>query len=95
MKISWSPQAREDIRQIFVYYQALNPAAAEKLIDAIVSAALLLEDYPHLGRGAEDGKIRFWQVPRLPYLLPYRIVENEIEISAVFDERQKRPDDWR
>ena len=60
MKISWSPQAREDIRQILAYYHAINPVAAEKLIDAIVSAAMLLEDYPHLGWGAESGKLRFW-----------------------------------
>jgi len=94
MKVFWSPEAREDIRQIYSYYAERNPVVAEKIIEAIISAAMLLEEYPHLGREADSGKLRLWQVPRHPYLLPYRVSDNKMEISAVFDERQKRPDEW-
>ena len=80
MKISWSPRAREDIERIYSYYLSLNPIAAKKLIDAIISAAMLLEDYPHLGRSAEVGELRFWQVPRMPYLLPYRLLGDKMKL---------------
>jgi hypothetical protein len=34
------------------------------------------------------------QVPGLPYLLPYRVSGETIEILAVFDERRERPVEW-
>ena len=94
MNVIWALQARIDLAQIRAYYVRLNPTAAEKLVDAIIAAAMQLEDFPQLGRGSDDGKIRLWQVVGLPYLLPYRHVGKDLEILAVFDERQKRPDEW-
>jgi toxin ParE1/3/4 len=93
MKLVWTRTARFDLKEISDYYSKLNPRAATGLIDAIISAAMQLEDFPELGRHSEVGKVRLWQVPGRPYLLPYRIVGNDVEILAVFDERQKRPDE--
>jgi toxin ParE1/3/4 len=94
MNLIWTRSARFDLRQIQDFYFRRNPVAALELIDDIVSAAMKLEGFPELGRAADSSKVRLWQVPGRPYLLPYRIVGNDIEILAVFDERQKRPDDW-
>jgi plasmid stabilization system protein ParE len=61
---------------------------------AIAAAARRLTVFPQLGRASDRLDIRLLQVPGLPYLLPYRVVEDEIEIVAVFDERMERPPEW-
>ena len=94
MKLVWTRTAKNDLQNIIAYYSKLNPVAASDLIGVIIAAAMQLEDFPELGRNAETGKVRLWQVPGRAYVLPYRIVDNEVEILAVFDQRQKRPDGW-
>ena len=71
-----------------------NPVAAENVVDSIIVSALRLEVYPQLGRASERSDIRFLQVAGLPYLLPYRVRDEDIEILAVFDERREWPDGW-
>jgi toxin ParE1/3/4 len=34
------------------------------------------------------------QVARLPYFLPYRVVDDRIEILRIFHESQERPSAW-
>jgi plasmid stabilization system protein ParE len=61
-----------------------------------VHSALLLVDYSHLGHpsASVDGVYEL-HVPGLPYLLPYRIVDDRIEILRVFHESQDRPSAWQ
>ncbi|CAN5244221.1 hypothetical protein BH10PSE7_BH10PSE7_42840 [soil metagenome] len=47
--------------------------------------------FPELGRASDRVDIRLLQVPRTPYLLPYRVIDSDIEILAVFDQRRDRP----
>ena len=51
MKIVYSPQAREDLREIKQYIAEIlqNPQAAQKLTDRIVRSAHLLCSQPNLG----------------------------------------------
>ena len=51
MKIVYSPQAREDLREMKQYIAEIlqNPQAAQKLTDRIVRSAHLLGSQPNLG----------------------------------------------
>jgi toxin ParE1/3/4 len=91
MRVVWTQSARLDLKEILEFYDRRNPVAARELIKDIQFSASQLEFFPELGRKSEDGKTRLQQVPRRPYLLPYRIVELDVEILAVFDERRQRP----
>jgi toxin ParE1/3/4 len=45
----WSPQAREDLLDIYVYIGVENPVAAERLYSAIEAAIGRLAKHPRLG----------------------------------------------
>ena len=97
MQIVWLPRARQNLTDIFSYVaKEAGVARAARLIDRITDAAEMLTAFPHLGKQSEsDTDIRELQIPTLPYLLPYRVVGERVEILRVFHEAQRRPDQWR
>ena len=94
MRLKWLSKARSDLISIHGYIHSYNPAAAERISKEITRAALRLKAFPQLGRPSDQVDVRLMQVPRLPYLLPYRVSGGTIEIIAVFDERRERPEEW-
>ena len=97
MRIVWLALAQRDLFSIDDYYREVaNKVVADRVLQTIVHAAELLLDQPFLGHPAEstDG-VHELQVPRLPYLLPYRVVADRIEILRVFHEAQDKPTVWR
>jgi toxin ParE1/3/4 len=50
----WTPQAREDLIEIYTYIGFDNPSAAERIFDAIQAKIELLADYPRLGARRPD-----------------------------------------
>ena len=94
MHIEWVGTSLADFWHIRQYLRTRNPAAVEKIYSAVNRSAEQLLSYPELGRRIEDSDISLLQVPGLPYILPYRIKLDRIEILAVFDGRQERPAGW-
>jgi toxin ParE1/3/4 len=95
VKVNWSKAAIIDLGLIAAFYEVRNPAAAKRLVADIRYCAGILEQFPEAGRAGELDNCRLLQVPGRPYLLPYRIDFNEIEILAVFDQRRERPPEWQ
>ena len=97
MRIAWLPFAPRDLSSILAYYEsAASKDVANRVFQQIVRSTSALAENPYLGRpsASADG-IHELQVPRLPYLLPYRVVDERIEILRVFHESQDRPATWR
>jgi plasmid stabilization system protein ParE len=55
---------------------------------------LLLTEQPHIGHPTDDEEVLEWHIPGLPYSLPYRIIDNQIQVLRVFHEAQHRPESW-
>ena len=97
MRIVWLSFAQRDLLSISAYYESVaSKELADRLMQRIVHSASSLIANPYLGRPSEsvDG-VHELQVPRLPYLLPYRVVDDRIEILRVFHESQDRPSTWQ
>ena len=94
MRLRWRPRALNDLNAIFDYIAQFNPAAAEIVVKDIDRAARRLKTLPQLGRPSHKTDLRLLQVPGRPYLLPYSIIGDVIEIFAVVDERRERPPEW-
>ena len=94
MRLEWVGTSFEDLAGIYAYISQYNPDAADRVAAEIDKTTRQLLLYPQLGRLGLGGNVRLLQVPRLPYLIPYRVYGEIIEILAVFDERQKRPEGW-
>jgi toxin ParE1/3/4 len=49
VNLVWTPQAREDLIEIYIYIGLDNPSAAERIFDALEARVKLLADNPRLG----------------------------------------------
>ena len=89
MPISWSRDAFDDLEAIYVYLKQYDPRAAVRMLNAIRSKALLLEQFPELG--PLDSGTRRLNVASTPYIIVYELKIGGISVLRVFDTRQ----DWR
>lgn len=95
MRIVWSPFANTNLRDIHDYYDTRNPQAASKLLIKIYTSARNLSHYPNLGKPNRLKTCRLLQVPKTAYVLPYRVIGDTIQILAVFDQRQEKPEQYQ
>lgn len=73
MKYFFSPSARLDLIDIWLYIAEKNIVAADKISAEIESACEILAQSPHLGHSRKDltkSNVRFWPVH--DYLVIYR-----------------------
>ena len=84
MRIVWSPTAIAQLSEIRAYIEQDKPEAAREVARRIVAAADQLSSNPRLGRPGRHPGTRELIIPGTPYLLPYRIQDQQIRILAVF-----------
>lgn len=94
MKIVWTEPAHQDLRQIFIYIAKDSPKAAAKVLSLIKERTILLQDNPHLGRTGRVDGTRELVITGSPYILPYRLKENQIQILAVFHSARQWPEQF-
>ncbi len=98
MKIVWLPLALQDLVSIQAYYlEVAGKPVSDKQLIKITKAVRLLQTQPYLGHiSATDihNDVLEWHIPSTSYTLPYVILNDEIRILRVFDERQERPESW-
>ena len=84
MRIVWSPQARRDLREIYLHILPEDPAAARALHARIRESVLRLADTPHMGRPGRVPGTRELVVPGTRYLVPYRVTEDTLQVLRVY-----------
>ncbi len=83
--------ALRDIQAIRGYIATENPTAAERVRLSILKTIQILTEFPFLGRPGRRKGTREKTVPRLPYLVLYRIGEDELVILRVYHGAQQPP----
>ena len=91
----WTPQAREDLIEIYTYIGIDNPSAAERIFDVIEAKAGLLVDYPRLGVRRPEIRPSARMLIERPYLILYETHPDsdqgnidEVEIVRIVDGRR-------
>lgn len=84
MRIVVSPQARDDLRDIFLYIADDNPEAARALLGRLRRRITDLKDAPHLGRPGRVPGIRELPIPNTPYIIPYQVSGDQLQILRVY-----------
>jgi addiction module RelE/StbE family toxin len=92
MKLRWSRRAVRRLASIHDYIAKDNPGAAMRVAAAIMAAAQRLERFPLTGRVGRIEGTREMVVPGLPYILPYRVAGEEIQIGSVIHASRKWPE---
>lgn len=95
MKLRLLPRAVNDVAGQYTFIAKDDPAAALRVVERIEKSLRLIESNPLIGHPTPGRPTREWPVPGLPYVIPYRIKGDTIEILRVFHTRRKRPDIWK
>jgi toxin ParE1/3/4 len=91
VNIVWSPRAIEHLTHLRAYIAQDNPKAANRVAAALLDAVERLAELPNLGRPGRVAGTRELGVPGTPYVIPYRLRGDRLEVIAVFHGRQKWP----
>jgi toxin ParE1/3/4 len=89
--VVWSPRAIEHLAHLRSFIAHDHPGAANRIADALLEAVERAADLPNLGRAGRVAGTRELVVPGTPYLIPYRLRGDRLEVIAVFHGRHKWP----
>lgn len=83
MKIVWTLFAIKDLDNAYDYIAATNRSAALDIIERIEKAVAALRLTPGMGRLGRVSGTRELVVTRTPFVVPYWVEEDRVEILAV------------
>ena len=93
MNIEWSDEALADLSSLHAFIAKDNPAAAQKVAMTIVeSVETNLPDNPHIGRQGRVNGTRELVITHTPYIVPYRIKSDTIQVLRVYHGARRWPD---
>jgi toxin ParE1/3/4 len=92
VRVRWLDQAVEDLKAVRAYITRHNPSAAVDVAQRIRDAVKILSDYPAAGRAGRVPNTRELVVSGTPYILPYRLRVETIEILRVLHGAQQWPE---
>ncbi len=91
----WTPQAREDLVEIYTYIGCDNPAAAERVFNALETKVELLGEFPRLGVRRPEIRPSTRMLVEGAYLILYETHPDsdkgnidEVEIVRIVDGRR-------
>jgi toxin ParE1/3/4 len=89
----WSPEAINDLVALRAYIEQDDPAAAQRVALHIVkNIETLLPNNPEMGRPGRVPGTRELVIPKTPFIVPYRLVGNTIQILRIFHGNRRWPE---
>ena len=91
MRVNWLRAARANLIAVSGYISQDNPETAARTVAAIVRAVEALEHFPALGRPGRISGTRELVVSGTPYIVPYRVRGDVVQLIRVFHAARKWP----
>jgi toxin ParE1/3/4 len=91
MRVVWTAPALRDLASLRAYIARDRPDAAVRQVERIIASAAKLAEFPEMGRPGRRPQTRELVVTRTPYLVPYRVRGELIEVLRVLHGRQRWP----
>lgn len=92
MKIIWLDDALDDLKSIRNYIAIDDPSAASEVVKKILHIIEVLPDQPGIGRPGRVHHTRELVISGTPFIVPYRIKRNTVEILRVFHSSMQWPE---
>lgn len=93
MRLRWTRLAEADLDHISAYIGQDSPAAAARVVlELIDQAEALLTRHSALGRPGRVLGTRELVIRNLPYVIPYRVRDNYVEILRVLHTSRRWPE---
>jgi len=91
LEVRWLKRALGNLDAEAAFVALDNPSAAARLVDTIARTVGLLAQHPGMGCPGRVEGTRELVVANTPYLIPYRVRNNAVEILRVFHGARKWP----
>lgn len=91
MKVVWSRRAIRHLVFIFDFISKHSEQNAAFAAKRILSSVALLREQPEMGRPGRRFGTRELVIPNTPFIIPYRIKKDSLQLLAVFHGSQKWP----
>lgn len=93
VRVKWTRTALKDMDTAAEYIARDNIAASKRVVTRIREATKKLSDNPAMGRPGCIAGTRELVVSGSPYIIPYRVREDAIEILRVLHSSRKWPEE--
>jgi toxin ParE1/3/4 len=95
MTIVWSPEAIQDLMSLRAYIARDSPAGAKRVVLRILHVVKnVLPDNPHVGGPGRVSGTRELVIPQTPYIVPYRVRGETVQILRVYHSARRWPDSF-
>jgi toxin ParE1/3/4 len=91
MNAVWSPRAIRHLVAVRKYIEKDSDGNAALIAGRILDAIEILRTQPQMGRPGRLAGTRELVVSGTPYIVPYRVRHERLELLAVFDGRRQWP----
>jgi toxin ParE1/3/4 len=88
MTITWAPEAKRQVRDIWHYIALDDPQAADRMVARLVAVVEKLKHFPHLGRLGREHS-RELAVTGTAFIVVYRVEAEEVRIGTVLHGAQR------
>jgi toxin ParE1/3/4 len=94
MRVRWTRRSIRSLEALAEYIAKDRPSAAARMVERIRDTVDHLAENPDLGRVGRVPGTRELIVGGTPFIVPYRIREDVIEIISIFHAARRWPDSF-
>ena len=92
MRVQWSEPALSDLHNISTYLEAASSLpTANRITRAIYESVQSLKVLPNRGRPGRLSDTRELLIPKLPYIVVYRVLPDSVSIARILHGAQQWP----
>ncbi len=91
LTVEWGNEAAADLEALLAYIAERNLAAADQVREQIWSAVAYLSEYPQTGHPADEPGVFIKPLIRIPYLIFYTVVGDELHVLRVRHGARRHP----
>jgi toxin ParE1/3/4 len=94
VRVHWTTPASRDLLEISDYIAQDSPAAAHRVAKEVRRQVGQLAEHPHIGRPGRVPDTRELVITSTPYIAPYRVAGEVVEILAVLHGARRWPGEF-
>lgn len=94
MRVRWLRTARRNLDEEISHVAQEDADAAARIYACIMERVAALGQHPNAGRPGRISGTRELVMERYPYIVPYRVRDDAVEILRVFHTSRKPPVKW-
>jgi toxin ParE1/3/4 len=92
LRVRWLKRALRDLDETEAYIAQDDPQAATAVVLRIVRAVSHLKEQSGIGRAGRVPGTKELIVPKTPFIVPYRVKDDTVQILRVYHSSRKWPD---